>query len=389
VESGVLDDSGNVTLMEATADNSMIVIRAAGGSAQTLFQAGDAVGVQVPSLLAGFARGSGTGNPVLLTGGSRNSSIAEWRDGGVRPLLSPGDQILGGDPFAGIDSSGAQRTANGDLYARISGTAIARYAAGAWDTALGLPIVLDDGLSAVNVSQFAVNNNGAIAWTGGTNKGGSPLFLTQNGQHQLVCASGLTTQPPTVIDGHEVTACLQYVLDDNGRLAATVFYRNESIQRIAVWNNGNWQVAVDPFRTRVGGFIVTGSLMVRAAGAHIFGVLQSGGGNILAEWTDAGWSVVYTPNDRVPTGSNVAYVYNLESNSKGDFVFTSTTPGVGFGIYSRRAGVLSTVLTTGRRTGDGDYVISILGVNLQEDGTIYLLLLNEKGELVFYQAAPI
>ena len=46
------------------------------------------------------------------------------------------------------------------------------------------------------------------------------------------------------------------------------------------------------------------------------------------------------------------------------------------------------MLTTGRRTADGDYLVTILGLDMRDDGTVYLLALNEKDELVFYAATP-
>ena len=52
-------------------------------------------------------------------------------------------------------------------------------------------------------------------------------------------------------------------------------------------------------------------------------------------------------------------------------------------------GVLSTVLTTGRPTEAGDLLVTILGLDLTQDGTVYLLAVNQNDELVLYSATPI
>jgi hypothetical protein len=89
----------------------------------------------------------------------------------------------------------------------------------------------------------------------------------------------------------------------------------------------------------------------------------------------------------MPTGFLLTNVNQLEANPAGDLVFVSQAyPS--FGVFFQRAGQISTVLTTGRRTADGDYLVTILGLDMRDDGTVYLLALNEKDELVFYAATP-
>jgi hypothetical protein len=46
------------------------------------------------------------------------------------------------------------------------------------------------------------------------------------------------------------------------------------------------------------------------------------------------------------------------------------------------------VLTTGRRTDDGDFLVNILSLEFRDDASVYLLGLNEADELVFYEAKP-
>jgi hypothetical protein len=78
----------------------------------------------------------------------------------------------------------------------------------------------------------------------------------------------------------------------------------------------------------------------------------------------------------------------LEANPNGDMVFVSAAyPSQA--VYYRHNGVLSTVLTTGRPTEAGDLLVTILGLDLTQDGTVYLLAVNQNDELVLYSATPI
>src|SRR5581483_9307952 len=127
VESGTMDANGRITLMVATAANPMAVIRPTDGDPQVLFQAGDGTGVLAPAVFNNFVIGAKAGNPMVFTGGTNYSSISEWRDGDVHPLVVPGDQVLGGSAFTSFSTASAQRTANGDLYAIVPGVGVGRY----------------------------------------------------------------------------------------------------------------------------------------------------------------------------------------------------------------------------------------------------------------------
>jgi hypothetical protein len=389
IESGVIDSSGRITLMVATAGSPMVVIRAAvGASPQALFEAGDPAQVASPTELAGFVIGARNGNPMLLAGSSNSASIAEWRDGSVQPLLSLGDRVLGGTPFVGINPNGyAQRTANGDLYTVLAGVGIGRYRGGQWDVALPFPIKLEDGAAAGGPYRIAVNNAGAIVWGSGTDKGDTRIYLSQNGQNQVLCANGVISNPAAVIDGQAVYSCDDFYLDDQTRVFLRLHFQGDTSPRTYVWNNGNWQLAVELNKTQIGGRAIASINLLRPMGSRFFATLQTDAGTFVGEWTDAGWSVLLSPIDKMPTGFLLTNVNQLEANPAGDLVFVSQAyPS--FGVFFQRAGQISTVLTTGRRTADGDYLVTILGLDMRDDGTVYLLALNEKDELVFYAATP-
>lgn len=384
IESGAIDANGQITLMVGTADYPMVVVRAAvGGNPQVLFQAGDPVAVPVPNVIEGFVPDGRTGNPLLMVGSISNAAVAEWRDSDIQPLLSPGDRILGGPPFPGINPNGyAQRTANGDLYL-VSTVGVARYSAGQWSTALKFPIKLDDGATSNNSPyRIAVNNAGAIAWISGTNKQDQRVYLSQNGQNQLVCQTG------AAIAGETVFNCDNFYVDDLGRVVQQVRMQNDPVERTYVWNQGTWKLAVRPYQTQIAGRTVNYVNVIRAMGSHCFGVLGTDGGSYIVEWGDAGWTVVYGPNDTMPTGFPLNNVNFLEANPNGDIAFISQAyPSQA--VYFRRNGVLSTVLTTGRPTDAGDLLVNILGLDLGGDGTVYLLAINQNDELVFYSATPL
>ena len=388
IESGALDASGRVTLMVATAGSPMVMIRVnPGENPQVLFQAGDAVGVQVPTLLNGFVTGGRNGNPVLFTGGANNPSLSEFRDSDAQPLVYVGSQVLGGSAFTSFNTANAVRTANGDLYAIVPGVGIGHYVGGQWDVALKFPVTLDDA-TAGSPYRLAVNNAGDILWLSGTLAGEQRMYLTHAGKHQLLCNNGLVSQVGAIFDGLPVFSCDDFFLDDTGRALVRVHLQNETIQRTYAWNNGAWSLAVQPNVTRLAGRTVTGVNLVRAIGARIVAVLTGDFGNVIAEWTDSGWTLLYRAVDLVSTGFQLNNITNqLELNPSGDLVMMGQAQSSI--VFFQRGSSFATVLNAARRTDDGDLLVNIQGIDLREDGTIYLLALNERDEQVLYRATPI
>jgi hypothetical protein len=389
IESGAIDAKGRVTLMVATAANPMVVIRATDGDPQVLFQAGDTVAVTAPTVLNGFVPGGRRGNPLLFTGSATNPSISELRDGDVRPVVFLGDQVLGGSVFTGFSTAVAQRTANGDLYAVVPGVGIGRYQNGQWDPALKFPIKVDDGASANVPFRIAVSNSGVMVWATGTDKGDTRVYRTQDGQHQLLCSNGLFTRDGAVFDGIGVFSCDDFFVDDTGRVLLRVHLQNETIQRSYVWNQGTWTLAVQPFRTQVSGRTVTNVNLIRALGSRLSAILATDAGNFITEWTDSGWTRLVQGIDLQPVGFRLTNLANqMELNPSGDMLFMGQGPPSQI-LFFDQGGKIVTVLNTGRRTDDGDFLVNIQGLDVREDGTIYVMALNERDEQVLYSATPI
>jgi hypothetical protein len=387
IESGAFDGSGNAILMVTTTANPMIVIRVAPGNApQVLFQAGDAAGVQVPSFFATFVPGGRSGPPFLMAGSNTNASIAQSDGGAVHPLLSLGDQVLNSIFFAGVNPYGStQRTSNGDLYTILPNVGVARYSNGAWDLPLPFPIKLDDSATAYLPYRIAVNDSGAMAWAAGTDKGDTRVYLSQNGRNQLICSNGVYTQAGALIDGKNVYGCDDFTLDNANRILLRLHFQNDPAQWSYAWNNGGWQLAVQIGQTLIAGRAVQSVNIIRASGSRTLAVVNTDAGSNIVEWTDSGWFVLYSPASTMPTGFLLTYVNYMEPVGNGDLVFVSQAfPSLA--VFSLRGGTLSTVLTTGRRTTDGDFLVNILGLDVRADGSIYLLALNERDELVLYNA---
>jgi hypothetical protein len=389
IESGAIDSQGRVTLMVATAASPMAVIRPTSGDPQVLFQAGDTIGVTAPTVLSGFVLDGKAGNPLLFTGSTTNPSLAEWRDGDMHPVALLGDQVLGGGAFTGFNTASAQRTANGDLYAIVPGVGIGHYQNGQWDTALKFPIKLDDGSTAGGPYRIAVNNAGAMVWGSGTDKGDLRFYVTQNGQHQLLCNNGLFSQDAAVFDGLGVFSCDDFFIDDTGRVLLRLHLQNETIQRSYVWSQGARTLAVLPFQTRVAGRPVSSVNVIRALGEHLIAVLATDAGNFISEWTDSGWVRLVQGLDLQPVGFRLTNIANqMELNPGGDMVFLGQGSPSQV-LFFQRNGKTETILNTGRRTDDGDFLVNIQGLDVRADGTVYILALNERDEQVLYSATPI
>ena len=116
IESGALEASGRVTLMVATAGNPMVVIRLNPGEApQALFQSGDRIGLQVPTLLNNFVTGR-NGN-WFCSGGANNPSVSDFateRGAGVS-----GQPGVGRISLRFLEFANTVRTANGDCTQRF------------------------------------------------------------------------------------------------------------------------------------------------------------------------------------------------------------------------------------------------------------------------------
>ena len=391
IESGAMDTDGTITLMAATATNLMLVVRAAPGALpQILFQAGDMAPLAIPTVLNTFVSGARTGNPMFLTGSTTGASLAEFRDGTLQPFLTLGDKVLAGGLFRGYTPYGyTARTANGDLYGLIDSLGIARYSAGKWDIAKVFPVKLPDGVTANQPYRIAVNNTGGIAWEGGTDKADTRVYLARGDKVDLVCNNGQSTDKTgAVIDSLPVYSCDDFWLDDNGRMFLRLHFQGEPAQRTYVWTEGTYQLAAQLNKTVVGGRTLLSVNQLRAAGTHLYGVLYTDAGTSVLEWGGQGWTTMFTPASTMPTGFYLNNVSYLEGNPNGDLIFQSQSYPSN-GMYVRRGGKLATVFTSAKRTADGDFLVNFQALDIRDDGTIYLLALNEFDEMVFYQATPI
>ena len=320
----------------------------------------------------------------MFYGGSTSAaSIVEFRDGAFQPILSPGDQPLGAT-FAGINIYGqAQRTPNGDLYAQLA-NGIGRYIDGKWDLAIPIPTKIDD-VTATNIARIAVNANGAIAWACNTDKGDIRIYLSQDGRHQLIATNGLYTQAGAVIDGQAVASFDDFFVDDLNRIFIRLRFRGATSPVLYVWSQGTWKLALKLFETPIAGRPVTGWTL-RAIGSRFFAILQNSAGAYVTEWTSGGWQILLTPTDVMPTGIPLGAIYNhFEPDAAGGMAFLGSAFPSNM-LYVRKNNQTSTVLSTARRTADGDLLVNILSIDFRDDGGVWVLALNERSELVLYQA---
>ena len=390
IESGVMDSSGSITLMVSTATNLMLVVRGSTSAPpQVLFQAGDSASLSIPTVLNNFVSGGRTGNPVFLTGSTTGASLAEFRDGDLQPLLTLGDRVLTGSPFNGFNPYGnVLRIANGDIYGLINNLGIARLSGGKWDVAKAFNAKLPDGVTAYQPYRIAVNNNGDMAWLGSTDKNDTRLYLARGSKVDLICNNGQSAdQAGAVIDGLPVFSCDDFFLDDDGRMLLRLHFQGEATQRTYGWSEGTFQLAAQLNKTQINGRTLLSVNQIRVAGTHLYGSLNSDAGTTLAEWVGQAWQPLYTPASKLPTGFYVANVNYLEGNRNGDIIFQSQSYPSN-GVYIQRAGQLATIFTTSKRTPDGDFLVNLQALDIRDDGTVYLLALNEFDEMVFYQATP-
>src|SRR5581483_2832114 len=192
-----------------------------------------------------------------------------------------------------------------------------------------------------------------------------------------------------VINGLPIFSCDDFFVDDSGRVFLRVHMQNETIQRSYVWDQGAWTLAVQPNRSQLAGRTVASLSIVRALENRLVALLNTDAGNFVAEWTSSGWSMLMQGPDLKPTGFSLTNLAGqLELGPGGDMVFLGQGSPSQV-LFFERSGAIQTILNTGRRTDDGDFLVTIQALDIRQDGTVFILALNENDEQVLYKATPI
>jgi hypothetical protein len=391
IESGTIDKLGNVTLMLRGDRNALMVVRM-GDEPRQLFAAGDEIPVEAPVNLFTFIGGARVGPPHVQAGGN-SGSIAEFDGTDWNLTLGIGERLFGTTMwFGGSHGStyNMRKAPSGDLYF-INGTGISKIPRGSSkpEAAIAFPLRLENNTLTVNApGQLDVNAEGAVLFHSSTSAGDNRMFIWRDGQAKQILVLSSTASTASTIDGRVVSSFDSFAFDNAGRVLAQLRFRNLSVPALAVWDGGKWKTVAMPNETQVAGRTLTSLPNTpRAAGGKLVsGLTLAGGVTVIGEWTGTSWDVAVSTDTVMPNGQVANSIGGIDANTGGDVLFQFSNGATS--IVLRREGKLYQVHNFFRPTGEGDWLIRILSMDLRDDGTVWLLAVTEQDEVVLYEARP-
>lgn len=388
IESGVVTARGDVYVMTRTSTAYMAVAKL-GTTPEFLIYSGQRVEVEAPVNMVNFIYGSRSGQPQLLTGGTTGSAV-EFNGSGFSPRLLIGERP-GGTMFYGGSTANIRRAPNGDTYAIVP-TGIVRIT-GNGAPELVVPYPLRVGTFTYNLpSNLDVNSSGDILINGSTSAGDNRFYVWSNGNVSSILNHSATATTATNIDGRLVSGFDSFAFADDGRVMASLRFRNVSVPVLHLFSNQTWTRLAEPNLTVVGPHRITGIANLHRTGSgRIFAALAiQAGGNVLAEWKGDTWEILVNNSTVMPNGQVTTSVANVDSNRRGDLLFQQSNAGNNF-LLVRRADEpekIRQVINLYRPTPDGDYLVRINAIEFRDDGTVYFLAMTSDDETVLYEAKP-
>jgi hypothetical protein len=392
VDSGAVTASGDVYLMGRTATVNMAIWKM-GANPEYLVYSGQAVEVEAPLNLVTLIFGARVGQPQVLVGGT-TGGVAEYNGTDFVPRLSIGERLFGSMYYGGFHGGTAniRRAPNGDTYAIVPAGVVRVTGNGAPELLIRFPIT--QGSLTYNLpSQIEVNSNGDVLLQGSTNAGDNRMYIWSNGLLTNILNLSNTAVSASVIDGRTVASFDSFALADDGKVMASLRFRNVGVPVLFQYANQTWTRLAEPNLTVVGQHRVTGIANLHRTGSgRLFAALTiQAGGNILAEWKGADWEILINNSSVMPNGQVANSVATVDSNRRGDLLFQQSNGGNNF-LLVRRADDptrIRQVINLFRPTAEGDYLVRINAIDFRDDGTVYFLAMTSDDETVLYEAKPV
>ncbi len=387
IDYAALRGSGDVTMLARSEDHAMeLLTLKTGEPALSFLQAGFTIDGPAPMSIAGILQGARSGPPHLFTGGFA-SSIWEVTPAGMKPAVLIGERYAGVQIFTGANNTNARKAPNGDIYtSQTGGGGILRVRGDQKEFVLRPPIALETGVTANAPFSVAVNTRGDLLWTATTNRGDQRLVLTREGKHTSVVGNGAANQPTTEVDGRIILTWANQVLDDAGRVMATLRFTDNSTG-LYFWDGANWKHILTPAVTQHAGRDVVTYSTLRASADTFYVVANlSGLGNTLLKYRDRLETAIAT-DDPIVTGHLANSIGTFDVNRSNDvFVQCNTNTQV---LVVKRGNRTHYIHALNEPTAEGDLIVRTTEYDIRDDGTVYFLGLTANDEYVLYQATPV
>ncbi len=390
IDSGTITSTGQIYLMGRTSTANMGIFRV-GDNPEYVVYSGMSVDLPAPVNAVSFIFGARNGPPHLLTGGT-TGSIAEFSGTGFTPRLAIGERVFGSMWYGGFTGAtgNVRKSPTGEIYAIVP-SGIARLTGGAPELIVRFPLATG-GITLNNPSQIEINSRGDILFQGSTSAGDNRMCIWSNGTVTQLVNLSTTAASASTIDGRIVSSFDSFAIGDDGRVMASLRFRNLNVPVLYLYANQIWTRLAEPNLTQIGAHRVSGIANLHRTGSgRIFATLAvQAGGNIVAEWKGSEWEILVNISSIMPNGQVANSVANLESNRRGDLLFQQSN-GNNF-LLVRRADEptrIRQVINLYRPTADGDYLVRINAIDFRDDGTVYFLAMTTLDETVLYEATPL
>jgi dUTPase len=236
-----------------------------------------------------------------------------------------------------------------------------------------------------------VNAKGDMLFTSSTSAGDSRFFLLPQGatEPRDLLTYSATAATATALDGGIASGYDSFAFGDDGRILASLRFRNLGVPVLYAYDGGAWKQLALPNETRVGPHQITGiANLHRAGGGRLYAGLNIPNGTILCEWLADRWEIIVNNSSIMPSGQVANTVVTQDTNRNGDLLFQHSNGGNNF-LVVRRGDKLHQVINLFRPTAEGDYLIRINSIDFRDDGTVYFLASTAADDLVLYEARPL
>lgn len=390
IDSGTITSTGQIYLMGRTSTANMGIFRV-GDNPEYVVYSGMPIDLPAPVNMISFVLGARNGPPHLLTGGT-TGSIAEFNGTDFTPRLAIGERVFGAMWYGGFTGTtgSVRKSPTGDIYAIVP-AGVARLTGGAPELLVRFPLITG-GVTLNNPNQLEINSSGDILFNSFTSAGDNRLCVWSNGTVTQLVNLSFSASTASTIDGRVVSSFDSFAIGDDGRVMASLRFRNLNFPVLYLYANQTWTRLAEPNLTQIGTHRVSGIANLHRTGSgRIFATLAvQAGGNILAEWKGSDWEILVNISSIMPNGQVANSVANVESNRRGDLLFQQSN-GNNFLLVRRAEDPtrIRQVINLYRPTADGDYLVRINAIDFRDDGTVYFLAMTTLDETVLYVATPL
>lgn len=391
IDWATVNGQGDVTFFVRSQDSIMELLNIkAGDTAPTvMMSAGDMVPVYAARISVNNILNGDRMGPVHLLTGGRGSSVFEVSPyGDLKPVLLHGERYSTTALFTGSGTADTRKSSTGALYVTpTNGAGLLRIINGTSEFIVKPGMALDDGSTINSPNTIASNVRGDLLFQASTNRGDTRLILVSGGNTLQLLSNSLVAQYATSIDGQEVIAWSDQIVDEGGRVMATLRFRDNSTA-IYLWDGSAWKKTAAALESRVNGSVVNSISQIRTAGDGFYAIFNLAGlGNTLFRYRTA-WELVFDVNELLVTGQRMNSIGNYDVNRNGDILAQCNT-NTQVLVVKRANGKTYYIHMLNELTPDGDLLVRTSDFDLRDDGTVYFLGMNILDEYALYMAKPL